>query len=61
MSTHQPEHALRVADRIALLKAGRIVAQGAARDTATPSRLAALYGARVEDVASSLPTFWSRP
>ena len=61
MSTHQPEHAFKVADRIALLKAGRIVAQGAARDTATPSRLAALYGAGVEDVASSLPTFWSRP
>ncbi|MGQ9862820.1 MAG: hypothetical protein ACUVSD_12535, partial [Thiobacillaceae bacterium] len=54
MSTHQPEHALRVADRIALLKSGRIVAQGP-RDLATAQTLAALYGADADEVARSLP------
>lgn len=43
MSTHQPEHALRVADRIAFLKGGRIVAQGD-RTVVTPRSLADLYG-----------------
>jgi len=54
MSTHQPEHALRVADRIALLKAGRIVAQGP-RTLATVQTLAELYGADAAEVARSLP------
>lgn len=54
MSTHQPEHALRVADRIALLKAGRIVGQGP-RALATADALADLYGADPADVARSLP------
>jgi len=54
MSTHQPEHALRVADRIALLKAGRIVGQGP-RALATAEALAALYGADASEVARSLP------
>ncbi|MDM7456336.1 MAG: ABC transporter ATP-binding protein [Tepidimonas sp.] len=54
MSTHQPEHALRVADRIALLKAGRIVAQGP-RTLVTAQTLAALYGVDAGEVARSLP------
>jgi len=54
MSTHQPEHALRVADRIALLKVGSIVAQGP-RALATAKTLAELYGADAGDVARSLP------
>jgi iron complex transport system ATP-binding protein len=60
MSTHQPEHAMKVADRLALLKAGRIVAQGGVTETATPERLAALYGADVEAVAACL-SFGRRP
>ncbi len=54
MSTHQPEHALRVADRVALLKTGRIVEQGP-RALATAETLAALYGADAGEVARSLP------
>jgi iron complex transport system ATP-binding protein len=54
MSTHQPEHALRVADRIALLKAGRIVGQGG-RELATAHTLARLYNADAAEVARSLP------
>lgn len=60
MSTHQPEHALRVADRLALLKAGRIVAQGP-RALATAERLADLYGADAGEVARSLPQLEAMP
>lgn len=44
LSTHQPEHALQVADRIALLGRGGLQAVGPARTTATAGALAALYG-----------------
>jgi iron complex transport system ATP-binding protein len=54
MSTHQPEHALRVADRIVLLKAGCIVAQGPCT-LATAETLATLYGANADEVARNLP------
>lgn len=54
MSTHQPEHALRVADRIAFLKTGRIVAQGG-RNIASARSLADLYGVDERLVATSLP------
>lgn len=49
MSTHQPEHALRVADRIALMQGGRIVFQGASEQL-DAARLAALYGVEVNEV-----------
>ena len=61
MSTHQPEHALEVADRIALLEGGRIVAQGAPRETATPERLAHLYRADLAAVAARLARPGARP
>ncbi|MHA7601089.1 ABC transporter ATP-binding protein [Alicycliphilus sp. T452] len=54
MTTHQPEHALRIADRIALLGGGRLQAIGAPRATATPAQLAALYGVSESAVAASL-------
>lgn len=54
MSTHQPEHALRIADRIALLGGGRLAAVGTPASTATPKRLAALYGVSASAVAASL-------
>ncbi len=54
MSTHQPEHALRVADRIAFLRTGRIVAQGG-RNIASARSLADLYGVDERLVATSLP------
>ncbi len=54
MTTHQPEHALRVADRIALLGRGHMVAVGAPRETATPAALAALYGVPEQVVAACL-------
>ena len=54
MTTHQPEHALRVADRIALLGGGRLVAIGAPHATATAAALAALYGVSESSVAACL-------
>ena len=54
LSTHQPEHALRCADRIALLANGRIVANGLPAVTATPRHLAAIYGVPEEVVAAVL-------
>ena len=54
LSTHQPEHALRIADRIALLGGGRLLGVGAPAQTATPAKLAALYGVRASAVASCL-------
>lgn len=57
MSTHQPEHALRIADRIALLGGGRMQAMGAPQTTATPAALAALYGVGEAAVAAALAPF----
>ncbi|AVP59035.1 ABC transporter ATP-binding protein [Pulveribacter suum] len=57
MTTHQPEHALRVADRIALLGAGRLQAIGAPRATATPAALARLYGVSEQAISAGLGTF----
>ncbi len=54
MSTHQPEHALRVADRIAFLKGGRITVQGD-RSIADAANLADLYGTDAQLVAANLP------
>lgn len=61
MSTHQPEHALEAADRIALLEAGRIVAQGPPRETATPERLARLYAADLAAVVARLAPAGGQP
>lgn len=61
MSTHQPEHALEVADRIALLEGGRIVAQGPPHETATPERLAHLYRADLAAVTARIAPSGARP
>lgn len=55
LSTHQPEHALQVADRIALLGRGGLQACGAAAQVATPAALAALYGVSEAAVAARMP------
>ncbi len=58
MTTHQPAHALRCADRVALLGDGCMVAIGPPAATATNAHLARLYGVPEEAIAASLP---SRP
>ena len=55
MSTHQPEHALRVADRIALFAPGGMAGIGAPREMATSENLAKLYGVAASAIAACLP------
>jgi iron complex transport system ATP-binding protein len=47
-TTHDPNHALRAADRAYLLRSGERVAEGAVRDVLTRTQLETLYGAPVE-------------
>jgi iron complex transport system ATP-binding protein len=47
LSTHDPDHAFSIGDRVALLDGGRLMAQGAPRDVLTPERLRAVYGVSV--------------
>ncbi len=44
LSTHDPDHALAVGDRVAFLDAGRIVACGAPAEVLTAARLSTVYG-----------------
>jgi iron complex transport system ATP-binding protein len=43
-STHHPEHAFRIADRVLLLAAGTLMAQGPTQATLTSDALSTLYG-----------------
>lgn len=54
LTTHQPEHALRVASRIALLGQGRLLAIGLPHQVATAEALGQLYGVSPQAVAASL-------
>ena len=50
-TTHDPNHALRTADRAYLLRAGKRLAEGPVARVLTQERLEALYGAPVQRVA----------
>jgi iron complex transport system ATP-binding protein len=52
-STHDPNHALRYADRALLIRAGAFTAAGPVRDVLTRERLEALYRADVIEVGHS--------
>ena len=54
LSTHQPEHGLRVASRIALLGHGRLLGVGEPRAVATSAALAELYGVSEAAIAAHL-------
>jgi iron complex transport system ATP-binding protein len=47
LSTHDPDHAFSIGDRVALLDGGSVVAQGVPGDVLTPERLRAVYGVSV--------------
>jgi len=53
-STHHPEHAFRIAERVLLLAAGRLAAQGPTLATLTPAALSSLYGRPIEVAAITL-------
>ena len=48
LSTHEPDHALRHADRVAGLHAGRRAALGPPGDVVTPEMLRSVYGVEVD-------------
>jgi iron complex transport system ATP-binding protein len=59
-TTHDPNHALRAADRAYLLREGKRIAEGAVGDVLTREQLAALYRApveRLDDAASGARAF----
>lgn len=56
LSTHQPQHAVQVADRIALIAGGTLQACGAPATVATPRQLSLLYGVDAARIAAALPT-----
>ena len=53
-TTHDPNHALRFADRVLLIRGGGTIAQGAAGELIDASRLAELYGTHIEELADTL-------
>jgi iron complex transport system ATP-binding protein len=52
-TTHDPNHAMRAADRAYLLRAGACIAEGAVRAVLGRSQLEALYGTPVELIAEA--------
>ncbi|WP_348758433.1 hypothetical protein [Candidatus Methylocalor cossyra] len=50
-STHFPEHALLVSDRVLLLHHGRILAEGRPAQVVTADHIDRLYGVQVEVIA----------
>jgi iron complex transport system ATP-binding protein len=54
-TTHHPDHALRIADRAILLRAGRAIANGPTHAAVNSENLSALYGQPVEVVDVALP------
>ena len=59
-TTHDPNHALRAADRAYLLREGQRIAEGPVREVLTRAQLETLYGAPVEtltDAASGQTAF----
>ena len=55
LSTHQPEHALRLADRVMLMARAGARATGTPRGVMTPDALAGLYGVDADEVRRSVP------
>ena len=54
LCTHQPEHALQVADRLALFKQGRIEKTGSVTQLGSAENLAWLYNVSIEHVYAQL-------
>lgn len=55
LSTHDPDHALAVGDRVALLHHGTLAALGAPREVLTPEALHAAYGVEVRIADLAVP------
>jgi iron complex transport system ATP-binding protein len=58
-TTHHPDHALRIADRVVMLRGGTVLAEGKTLATLNSENLSALYG-RPIDVAEAISPDGSR-
>ncbi|MEP7260725.1 MAG: ABC transporter ATP-binding protein [Usitatibacter sp.] len=47
-STHHPDHALRIADRVVMIRGGGVMAAGATDEVVNSENLSALYGRAIE-------------
>ncbi len=54
-TTHDPNHALRHADRVAMLARGTLLAEGLPAEMLTAPRLADLYGAEIHTLYGQQP------
>ena len=52
-ATHDPNHAMRAADRACLLRQGAVISEGAAKDVLTLNNLSALYDAKIQRLICS--------
>jgi iron complex transport system ATP-binding protein len=52
-TTHDPNHAMRAADRACLLRQGAVIGEGAAKEVLTSANLSALYGAKVQHLTDT--------
>jgi iron complex transport system ATP-binding protein len=53
-TTHDPNHALRFADRVLLIRDGGTMAQGPVRELIDGDHLRRLYGAEIEELADAV-------
>ena len=60
LCTHQPEHAMRMADKALLLAKGKVFAQGAVHEVLSINNLATMYGLSDERVCDYLETSLSK-
>jgi iron complex transport system ATP-binding protein len=59
-STHHPDHALRIADRVVMLRGGAVLAAGATSATLNSENLSALYGRPIDVLEVVSPDGTSR-
>ena len=55
LSTHDPDHAFHVADRVAMLHGGGLLALGPPAEVITPARLRQVYGVEIEVLTIDRP------
>ena len=60
LCTHQPEHAMRMADKALLLAKGKVFAQGAVHEVLSINNLATMYGLSDDRVCDYLETSLSK-
>ena len=55
MTTHHPQHAFSVADKVVLMKAGKLIKQGSCQAVLTADNLADLYDVTRDKIIENLP------